>query len=135
MESPFLKKTTSQLPQYHGGTVRYLFLGSAILLLFNLPIAQPGLPTPFSIIGIVVLVVAAGFTNRLRKSVVIVDALLAGIGFFITESIAVVLYRSGEVGRLFLSNLILSILFLFALYFSIRSIVKLFGANHTGGSV
>jgi len=119
------------LPHYHGDIVRYLFLTSAILLILNLPVSKgPSLPLPLAIICMVILVISAGFTNRLKKAVVATDFIISVVGFFIAETYSVHIYKTTPFdGKDFFTYLAISVLLFFATYFSIRSIVRLFSAK------
>ncbi|QQS22712.1 hypothetical protein IPM19_03725 [bacterium] len=123
-------QTPTSKPHYHGPVVRYLFLTTAVMLLVSLPYATKeagGFSQSVLVMVIAILVIAAGFTSRIQKAGVVVDFVIAMIGFFIAESSALSLYQAENLDtKIFTTYLAVSIMMLFAMYFSIRSIVRLF---------
>lgn len=131
MEQPTQTPATTQSrPHYHGPVVRYLFLTTAVMLLISLPYATEqagGLSQSVLVATIAVLVVAAGFTSRIQKGGVVIDFIIATIGFFIAEGLALNLYQAENMdSKIFATYLAIAIMMLFAMYFSIRSIIRLF---------
>lgn len=125
MTGPKEKKPFSH---YHGDIVRVVFLIAAFIILFTLPTFQSLLNIPIltSIIVILILGVAAGLTNPLKKWSATINVVISVVGFLIFEYSAVLLYQ-GQIDStknvaFFLTNLILGLLFLISLYFSVKTL-------------
>jgi hypothetical protein len=105
-----------------------LFLIGAACMLAGLPVltGAVNLPTPASVVGILILVLAAGMTNPLQRWDAVVNLFIAITGFVIFETYAVNAYTDGTNIQFFLTNLFLSFVFLFASYFSIKTVRGLF---------
>ena len=114
-----------KIPHYHGDEVRVIFVVSAIVLI----IAQStDAHLPFSTFGAVLsailLVVAAGITNPSGGWIHWVNALIAVLGILIFGTSAVAHYREGinVFDPSFMYIEALSLLSIFALYFTTRTI-------------
>lgn len=122
------KKISSE--HYYGDNVRQLFFSAASIMAALLPFVNKKLEIPisFSIIGIIILVVAAGLTkpHRAYTATLNVGISLFSAGFF--EYCAVIYFNALTPGNwsnfflLFLANQILTIIFIFALYFSVKTL-------------
>jgi hypothetical protein len=112
---------------YYGGIVRKLFLGAAVLMLASLPFFQSLIPFPawISILGVVILILGAGFLSRSEKWFIVADSVIAGLAVIIFEYYATNAYRSGLIA-FFMANQILAIIFLVAFYYSLKTIRGLF---------
>lgn len=120
---PGTESFLSSIPHYYGDAVRQLFLAAAALILVSAPFYAN--LTPFStmtqVFGALVLAVLAAFTSpRLRLSLLL-DACVAGVGLLIYETAAINGYASGDL-IIFIIRQTISILFLFALYNSIKTL-------------
>lgn len=110
---------------YYGDEVRQFFLAGAFIMVAALPFVHALIDQPvvFSILAILILVVAAGLTNPKQLSTAILNALIAIAAVIVLELYAISAYgASGIVGLFFWLNQMLAIDFLIALYFAIKTI-------------
>lgn len=120
---PPFKFMVTDIPHYYGDYVRQIFVvtGAAMLLLAPLLVNRaPGI-LPFQIGGAIVLVVLAALTNPKKLWVLMADSLAAGIGVVVFESLAIAAYAAGS-WFYFIALEIVTIAFLFALYFSLKTV-------------
>lgn len=121
---------------YYGDTVRFLFLIAAIVMLLMLPMFNEilNIPTIISVASILILGAAAGFTNPKQKWDATINVLVAAAGFLIFESTAVWTYQqqidSIRAERFFMTNVGLGLLFLIAIYFSIKTLRGLYNTPY-----
>ncbi len=123
----------NQRPSYRGNMVRYLFFGSALLLLLNITrfTDSSSFTLLFVIISIVILVIAAGFTTHLHRYGVVIDFIISTMGFIIAVTSALAIYGDTNTdSKLFGTYMFISIMMLFAIYFSIRTMLRLFSGNN-----
>lgn len=118
---------TLQTHQYHyyGDAVRKLFLAAALIMLIGLPLVNDYLTvrTALSVIGILILGLAAGLTNPKQILDGVLNASISTVGLVIFETEAVAAYHQYGIGNiLFLINLVLSFIFLLALYYSMKTL-------------
>ncbi len=109
---------------YYGDIVRRCFLFAAIVMLVTIPFFQYiiGFPTNVSIIGILVVSAAAGFTNPRHKQTAFLNAVISAIGLVIFEHYALDAYQKYAFDNmLFLVNQVLAVDFLIALYYSVKT--------------
>lgn len=108
---------------YYGDITRQFYLVMAIIMLVGTPFFQDRIPVSasVSIIGVLVLAVIAGLTNPRLRSVIIFDFLVSLLTLLIFGWQLVSSYLI-SVDSFFFANLFLSILALFALYFSSKTI-------------
>lgn len=120
---PKLGLQYKRVPHYHGDPVRQLFVFIAVLSAVVLPLWGNLLPfgTMFQIVGALILVLLAGLTNPHGTIVAIVDVVFAAAGAFLFEAAAIYFYDVDPM-KLFLVREIVAILFLFALYFSVKTL-------------
>ena len=117
-------------PHYYGDIVRRLFLAAAILITFSTPLffhLVPLLLIPvFSLIVAVALVFLAGYTSRTKKRVVELDIISSTLAIFLFgfSAFSVWLADHPDWHRILLFFLLssLSAIFIFALYYSVKSI-------------
>jgi hypothetical protein len=110
---------------YYGDSVRKLFVAGALIMAAMLPFfsARVHEPVTLSIIGILVLSVAAGLTSPKQPLTALLDMLIALAAVVIFERYAVGLYSEGEGTSLFfLINQTLAVIFLSALYFATKTL-------------
>lgn len=113
------------LRHYYGDIVRYLFLAAAVLMIITLPLFQDYIAVPLiiSIIGIAVLGLAAGLTNPRQKLSAMINLIIALGGFLIFGYVAVDSFgTTGVDDKFLLTNIILALIFIFALYFSMKTL-------------
>lgn len=110
---------------YHGDEARVIFIVGAIVLIVaqstgaNLPISTFG-----SVVGAIVLVIAAGITNPGQFGIHWFNAFLSIVGVLVFGTSAVAHYRAGMsvFDPSFTYTEAISLLSLFALYFTTRTI-------------
>ncbi len=118
---PFLN-LGPKIPHYYGDAVRKIFLAVSAILLIFAPFFGGYTPwsLPFEILGAVILVCLAALTNPQNHAVMFANALAAGLGLVMFETVALYAYLEGDF-LMFAMREALAILFLFALYFSIKT--------------
>lgn len=112
------------MKHYYGNVVRIIFIAGAVLMVIGLPTMTRilELPVALSIAGIVVLVVAAGFTNPAVRTSLVANALISIVYTVAFAYVAWHLYTNRSVHQSFLLvNQIATIAFLVAAYFSVKS--------------
>lgn len=110
---------------YHGGIVRKLFLAGVLFMFVALPLFFDLIPYPIhtTIIAVIVLIVAAGLTNPQKILSVVFDVLIALIALVTFEYYSIYTARTiPEQELFFFTNLVLVIIFLFALYFGVKTL-------------
>lgn len=110
---------------YYGDAVRFLFMLAAIIMLITLPFLSAELPVPIYIAIMVILAtgVLAGITNPLQKWISILNTTISLGALSVFEYYAVNSFISSHRSSLyFVTNQALAIVFLFALYYSIKTI-------------
>lgn len=120
---PPFKFMTPSIMHYYGDYVRQIFVvtGAAMLLLAPFLINRAPALLPFVIGGAIVLVILAALTNPKKVWVVMADALAAGVGIVVFESLALAAYASGN-WMAFIALEVVTIAFLFALYYSLKTV-------------
>lgn len=112
------------LEHYYGDIVRYLFLAAGIIMLVTLPLFQSLIETPLmvSITGIAVLGIAAGLTNPQQIVSAVVNFVISIVGF-ITFAYSATTSFQGKIenDKFILTNIILAAIFIFAIYFSMKT--------------
>lgn len=110
------------VPHYYGDPLRRLFVAIAVLSVVVIPLWGDLLPfgTFFELGGALFLVILAGLTNPHSPTVAIIDALVAGIGALLLETAAINFFHTQSI-ILFLVRETGAILFLFALYFAVKT--------------
>ncbi len=110
---------------YYGDVVRFLFLLGAVIMLITLPFLNPNLPVPLVISILIILTIGlvAGVTNPLQKSTAFITTLISSIALIVFEYYAVTTYLNDSFANLlFIVNQILALIFLFALYYSTKTL-------------
>lgn len=109
---------------YYGDVVRFLFLLAAAIMLISLPFLNNNLPVPliFSITTILSIGVLAGFTNPLQRTTAIINTGVSAISLVTFEYYAVNYYLDFSLSEMFVVNQILAFIFLFALYYSTKTL-------------
>lgn len=119
---------------YYGDVVRFLFLLAAVIMLITLPFLNPNLPVPLilSILIILTIGLVAGITNPLQKSTAVITTGISSIALVVFEYYAVTTYLTYSfTSLLFIVNQILALIFLFALYYSTKTLrAKLIEKNN-----
>ena len=115
----------SDFPHYYGDVVRVLFLIAALIMLLGLPVFVDflNLPVLYSIFAIVILGLSAGLTNPKQLWIAVVNVVISIYGFIEFDVHSVNASRTGVGGmKFFISNLVLSFIFLMAIYFSVKTL-------------
>ncbi len=117
-------KQIFSLRHYYGDTVRTLFILAAIIIFLIVPFGGSSDPqmTVMLIATSIILTLFAGLTSPKTYTVALIDSLISGIGCFIFEILAVGAYQSTTMTETaFFVFQALAIIFLLALYFSIKT--------------
>ena len=120
-----LKNEKSVTRHYYGDIVLFCFLLSAGVMLISLSFLYGRLPVPiyFSIFAILAIGIFAGFTNPLQKSTAVINFFISVVALFVFEYNAVKSYITFSISDLlFIVNQILALIFLFALYYSAKTL-------------
>lgn len=131
-----LLKTENTIPHYYGDTVRALFLFGGSIMLLGLPILLNYIQIPsfFAVFGVLLISVAAGFTNPSQKWDAAINAIVSSTGFMVFGIYAISFYQKyGLENKLFIANLFLGFVFLFAVYFSVKTLRGLLLNNTPNG--
>lgn len=120
---PSVLRLNPRIPHYYGDAVRKCFLVSGCVMLFLIPVYSSALPglLPIAIAGAVVLVFLAALTNPRKSWVMGANALVSGAGVVFCAMIALMAWESGEM-IIFFANQILALVFLFSLYYSVKTV-------------
>ena len=120
-----MSNDSPKVPHYYGDVVRRLFLVAAIIMLVTLPFFNDRLPisSNLSLLIIVVLAIFAGATNPVKIMLAVIDVMVSIIGAAAFEYYAVQFYITFSPGDfLFWINQGLAVIFIFALYFSTKTL-------------
>ena len=112
---------------YYGDVVRVLLVITSVIILLLLPFSYINIPIPIfvPIGGIVASALAAGFTNAKYRWSLIFDTTVSGLGLVLNEYFAVMEYQASDTSVAFLLvTQALSILYFFALYYSVQTLKK-----------
>jgi hypothetical protein len=124
-ESPYMPliNVGPTIAHYYGDYVRQIFLVAAAIMLISAPFLIDRAPAllPFEIGGAIVLVCLAALTNPKKILILVADVVAAGVGVVVFESLAIAAYASGN-WIAFVGMEAVSIGFLFALYFSLKTV-------------
>ncbi len=111
------------LNHYYGDIARESMLAAVALMIAGAPFYADALSTefPLEIIGAVLIVGFAAFTNPFKRSIVMGDAVLTGAGAVIFGAWAFIGY--GHVDQIaFILRDAIALVFLFAFYFSLKTL-------------
>lgn len=122
LDESAVSRTDPSVPHYHGDMVRLFLLGAGVLILLTTPFYVNLLPYNVTIeVGAAIAVVVfAALTNPYKRWVIGADAIIAIVGIVAFELAAISAYLD-ERYILFALREGLALLFLFALYFSVRT--------------
>lgn len=111
-------------PHYYGDIVRSIFVFAGLVMLAALPfsVSFVPLPLPFTIAGIVVLALLAGFMSPWRVMITLANTIVSLTGTIVFEYQAVTTLNTGEPTYLFFASQILAIAFFVALYYSTKTL-------------
>ena len=108
-----------KIPHYYGDVVRILFLIAGVIILLSLPFYNGLIPinTSVSTVCVILLAFGAAIVNPQHMWIVLVNTVIAAVALAIFEYYAVVGYGVEETILVIVRQL-LAVLFLFALYYS-----------------
>jgi len=110
------------IPHYYGDAVRTLFVLAAVLIGISIPFTAD-VVTSVTFAGpvMVALLVLAGLLSPHTQFVIVLSAIMAGLGVVVAQLVALSSYV-GENGALFAFYEAISILFMASLYFSVKTV-------------
>jgi hypothetical protein len=113
----------AHVAHYYGDAVRQFFIVLAILILLGAPWYGSSLriELPFEVIGALILVTLAALVNPHQKSIMVANAVVAGVGAVVYQMWALFGWEDGTVIQFVLREGI-AILFLAAFYFSMKTV-------------
>ncbi len=109
---------------YYGDYVRRIFIGVAVVLVLTEPLypnLMPLLSTMGTVLFVALLIFHAGFTSPANKMTAIGNILIALFGMLLFQYSAAVGYKTEEL-VIFLVREALALAFMFALYYSTKTI-------------
>jgi hypothetical protein len=114
---------------YYGDTLRLLFVLGGLIMIVSYPFFSSFIKAPIalSIVGIVTLVFFAGLMNPKQRGVMILNTIISTLFFFLFEYAAVYTYTNlspseGIHVAFFWINQVLSLVFFFASYLSVKTL-------------
>jgi hypothetical protein len=115
------------VPHYYGHTVRRAFFFAALVMLTTLPFFknEMAIPVGYSVLSLVVMMFAAGYTNPKMRWTLLLDTVIGGIGLAVFGFQSILAYStqaSGVREYLFYTNQLLAIAFLVGFYYSVKSV-------------
>lgn len=112
---------------YHGDTVRILFLVGGVIILATLPFYKNLLPigAGFLTVFVVLLALGAAIVNPFQRWIVFVNLIIAIVAVILFEYVAAIGYGT-DPAALSIIRQILAIVFLFALYYSGKTLRAMF---------
>ena len=124
--------TYNTIPHYYGDVVRGLLLGAAALLLIASPLYADAIRSqfPFLVLGAFCAVTVAAFTDPHKKLSLMADATVAGTGLIVYAGWGLLGYDSVNPVA-FVLRLAVAVIFLFAFYFSLKT-VRAFALHEIG---
>lgn len=124
----FSSKHKNGVPHYFGHTIRRFFFFVAFVMLATLPFFKNELAIPiaYSVVAIIAVTFAAGYTNPHSRWILIFDVVVAGFGLLVFGFHSITGYSNygmqGVREVLFYTNQVLALSFLAAFYFSVKSL-------------
>ena len=120
-------RRTSRPAHYYGDDVRRLFIAGVIVMLVSLPFFGEYIRVSafYYILGMIFIGLVAGFTSPVNRWIVALNLLISilALYFFESESIAAFNGCGTEKGKwYFLTNQLLAVIFLAALYYSAKTV-------------
>lgn len=107
---------------YYGDTVRVIFIAIAVLVGIAVPLTgnmEAGIA--FGGPTIILLVVLAGLTHPHGSAILTLNAIVSAVGLFLAEMFAIAAYSAENVPA-FIALEVVAVLFLAALYFSVKNV-------------
>ena len=115
------------VPHYHGDTVRILFLIGGVIILATLPFFKNLLQigTGFLPVFVILLVLGGAIVNPFQRWIVTIDLIISAAAVILFEYAAVIGFGK-DIFFLSVVRQVLAIIFLFALYYSGRTLRAMF---------
>lgn len=109
---------------YYGDKVRTIFILAAIIIIVMAPFFKDRIPfrEHFTVLGVMVLAMLAGLTNPKLRSIIVLDFIVSLFAFLIFGTEALVTYSKYKVDTFFVANLGLSVVTIFAIYYSSKTL-------------
>jgi hypothetical protein len=107
---------------YYGDVVRILFVCAAVLILAAQVVGGAFLTVGASLVAVIVLAVAAGLTNPVQAWIHWANIFISAIGLLASGSVFLVRFRSEDGIQSSIIALILTLIFVFALYSSTKTL-------------
>ena len=127
MLDPIESAGPPQIPHYHGDAVRIFFLIGGIVILVTLPFFNNllQLGTGFLPVFVVLIALGGAIVNPFQRWIVAVNLLISAVAVILFEYAAVVGYGD-DIFILSVIRQALAVIFLFALYYSGRTLRAMF---------
>ena len=118
------QKIYKVVPHYYGDSVRAIFIAGAVFVLIGLSGMTEALNLPpiIAIIGVIVLCVAAGFTNPVQFFSLRINVAISIVFLIFFAYMGWYAHDVNLGGMIELPNKIAAVLFLVATYFSVKSL-------------
>lgn len=115
------------VPHYHGDTVRIFFLIGGVIILATLPFFKNLLQigTGFLPVFVVLLALGGAIVNPFQRWIVIIDLIISASAVILFEYAAVIGFGE-DLFFLSIVRQVLAIIFLYALYYSGRTLRAMF---------
>lgn len=122
-----IQRMQKQVPvmHYHGDKVRIIYLAMAVIMLIATPLFKYKLLIVQSFAGIIAVVgiaIFAGLTNPRSRWVMVIDLMISVSAFLIFGYQTIITYTNTLNDSFFLTNLLLAVLAIFAVYFSSKTL-------------
>ncbi|MEK7509728.1 MAG: hypothetical protein AAB605_03370 [Patescibacteria group bacterium] len=117
----------SSIPHYYGNYVRQIFMVAGVAMLVGAPFLINRVPdlVPFQIGGAIALVVLAALTSPRKQFIIVANVIAAALGVLVFEWLSILAYRAENMIAFVLLEAV-TIAFLFALYFSTKTLRAMF---------
>lgn len=112
------------LSHYYGDFVRIIFIITGVIMLFGMSIMslELGIPIGVSVVAILILGIAAGFTNPALRSSLVLNVVVSLIGLASFIYFSYLSFQYNLSSQIELINKILAVGYLIASYLSIKSL-------------
>ena len=112
-------------PNYYGDIVRGLFVAADVIILLTMPFfySKLSIPLMIPVAGVIISGLAAGFTSARFRWSMALNTAIAIMALALLEYCAFMNYRSPSMSSIYLFiNQILTLLYFFALYYSVQTL-------------
>jgi len=125
------------IPHYHGDYVRILFVAITALSFFSIPLfghLVPKFGTGLEVLGGILLITLAGLTNPNGKIIMTINCVVSAFGILLFE-LSAIAYRQYDPIQLLVVREIGVLLFLMALYFSVKTVRAMYSGTMNNDSI